>query len=478
MKITALQFAGLSALLAAAPNAANAGTADGAPQLSGAEQTAEVAETTPIQSQPACGTSGTCKLQFTPAQVLAAAERAIAARDFANATPLVDALGLAPEYRLQHRFLKGFIAVETGNLALAEETFRKILNEDPSQTRVRLELARVMLLTGKESAANYHFRLAQQDEDLPEEIRQTVGGIRSILRNNRAWSLNFDVGIAPDTNINSATSAESVNINFGPIQLPLSLNEAARKKSGLGQTAGFSAGLRIKATEQLAFVIDGDGYGVNYAGELADNFQLQLAAGPQLRLSDRSSLTLQALGQQRWFGGQRANTDFGAQLGFQSALDEGQRIGFAIDGRRTSSGFSDVYSGWQIGSNVTYERVIARSFIASASLFGRRDLLESEAFSNVSYGASLGIGGELPFGLNAGVNGNVSQAIFDAPQLIYSPERRKDLRLFGRAYLGVRAFKLLGFSPSVEYNFSQVDSNHEISNSTRHRANFKLARYF
>jgi hypothetical protein len=44
--------------------------------------------------------------------------------------------------------------------------------------------------------------------------------------------------------------------------------------------------------------------------------------------------------------------------------------------------------------------------------------------------------------------------------------------------MGIRAFKLFGFSPSIEYNFSQVDSNHEISNSTRHRANFKLARYF
>jgi outer membrane protein len=475
MKISATKLAAFSALLAAAPSAAFAEAADGAPQLSEAEQSAQPTES---KRQASCQLPNSCKLQFTGEQVLAAAERAIAARDFDNAMPLVEALGLAPEYKLQHRFLKGFIAAETGNLALAEETFRKILNEDPLQTRVRLELARVMLLSGKEGAANYHFRLAQQDEDLPEEIRKTVSGIRGILRNNRAWNLNFDVGIAPDTNINSATSAESVNVNFGPFQLPLTLDENARKKSGIGQTAGFSAGLRIKATDKVALLLDSDVRAVNYAGEVADNYQLQLAAGPELRLGESASVSLQAIGEQRWYGGQRANTDFGGRIAFQHALSAGQRIGLAIDGRNTSSGFSEAYSGWQVGGNVTYEQIVARSFIASASLFGRRDLLESEAFSNVSYGASLGIGGELPLGINAGVSGNISQAVFDAPILVYSPDRRKDLRLYGRAYMGIRAFKLLGFSPSIEYNFSQVDSNHEISRSTRHRANFKLARFF
>ena len=226
MKITATKFAALSALLAAAPSAAFAEEANGAPELSGVEQ---AAKSSAPDAQRVCEATSSCKLQFTGEQVLAAAEKAIAARDFENAMPLVQALGLAPEYKLQHRFLTGFIAAETGNLALAEETFRKILNEDPLQTRVRLELARVMLLSGKEGAANYHFRLAQQDEDLPEEIRKTVSGIRGILRNNRAWNLNFDVGIAPDTNINSATSAESVNVNFGPFQLPLTLGVRLRE---------------------------------------------------------------------------------------------------------------------------------------------------------------------------------------------------------------------------------------------------------
>ncbi|MBP7952472.1 MAG: hypothetical protein KAZ17_03200, partial [Sphingorhabdus sp.] len=249
-----------------------------------------------------CNIAG-CTLRFTGAQLVAAAEAAIAQRDFANAAPLVEALGQAPDYKFQHRFLKGFIAAETGDIAAAETAFRKILADDPKQTRVRLELARIMLMKGQEGAANYHFRLAQQDKDLPEEIRQTVSSIRSIIRSKRKWNLNFDFGIAPDTNINSATAAETVNINFGPTQVPLTLNDDARKKSGIGQTAGLSAGLRLKASEALAFIIYTDFRGVNYEGKSVDNFQLQLGAGPELRLSPSSSLSVQAIGEQRWYGG-------------------------------------------------------------------------------------------------------------------------------------------------------------------------------
>ncbi|MFC4292520.1 surface lipoprotein assembly modifier [Sphingorhabdus arenilitoris] len=468
MKNRLFLAAGFAALMAAAPSAANADTA---------AANADTAPSSIPSTVPGCA-AAPCSVKLTGPQMLAAAEQLIQNKDFVNAKPLVDALGLAPEYQFQHRFLKGFLAVETGDLEGAETMFRKILDDDPKQTRVRLELARVMMLRGKEGSASYHFRLAQQDKDLPEDIKQTVRGIRGILRNQRSWSVNLDLGIAPDTNINSATSAETVNINFGPFQLPLTLDENARKQSGIGQTAGLSAGLRLRANEKLALLIDGDARLVNYKGKVADDLQTQIAIGPELRIGESSSLSFQALGEQRWRGGERANTDFGARIGFQKILNEGQRIGLSIDGRNTDSGFSPAYSGWQIGSNLTYERVIGRAFIASASLFGRKDILDSQSFSNVSYGGSLGIGGELPLGINAGLSASVSQALFDAPQFIYSSDARKDLRLFGRAYAGIRAFKMFGFSPSIEYNFSQIDSNYLLYESTRHRVNFKLARYF
>jgi outer membrane protein len=441
---------------------------------------AETAVAQPLASAPAdeiCA-GGICRIKMTPDQLLSRVEALIAARDFTSAMPLIEVLGQAPELEMQQKFLKGFVAAETGDLKTAETVFRAILRDHPGQTRVRLELARIMMLNGKEGAADYHFRLAEQDGDLPPEIAQTIRSVRGVLRNQRAWHFNLNLGLAPDTNINSATSSESVNINFGPIQLPIPLDANARQKSGIGQTGGFSAGLRLKVSEKIAVLVDTENRIVNYKDTFADDIQTQLAIGPEFRLGQTSSVSVQALGEQRWYGGHKANRDFGLQIGFQKVLDKGQRVGLAIDARKSKSQLSDAYSGTMLGGNLTYERVIGRAFIASASLFGRVDSLESKAFSNKTVGASLGIGGELPLGINAGLNASISKAFFDAPQYIYSNETRQDLRFLSRAYLGVRALKLVGFSPSVEYIFSKVDSNYTLYESDRHRVNFKFSRYF
>lgn len=472
MKMAGPLLAGFSALALLAPDSAQAET-EGADFV-----TAAVEATAPAAASANACTAESCHVRLTAAQLLQKAEEFVAAKDYEHALPMAQALGQAPGYEFQSRYLVGFIAVETGDLKTAEAQFRAILENNPKQTRVRLELARVMMMRGKNSSADYHFRLAAEDKSLPEDIARTVRNARSILRDQRIWRFSFNLGLAPDTNINSATSAETVNINFGPFELPLTLDPNARKKSGIGQTGGFSAGLRLKASDKIAVLIESDARFVNYKDQFADDVQIQMAAGPELRLGDTSSVSLQGLAEQRWYGGRVANRDFGGRLGFQKVLDAGQRIGIEIDGRHTDSHFSPAYSGWLAGGNITYERIIGGTFIASASLFGRKDMLESAAYSNHSYGASIGVGGELPMGLNAGLSGSISRAKFDAPQMLYSTERRDDLRFFGRAYLGMRSVSLLGFSPSVEYNFTKIDSNYALYESTRHRVNFKLSHYF
>ena len=116
--------------------------------------------------------------------------------------------------------------------------------------------------------------------------------------------------------------------------------------------------------------------------------------------------------------------------------------------------------------------------VASATLFGRRDDLQSGAYSSVEYGASLAIGGELPHGLNAGLSVGLSRAVFDDPLLVFGPDPRHDWRINARAYLGIRSIRVLGFSPSITYNYSRTSSNISFYDSQRHRLEFALARYF
>ncbi|WP_373492342.1 surface lipoprotein assembly modifier [Parasphingorhabdus sp.] len=231
-------------------------------------------------------------------------------------------------------------------------------------------------------------------------------------------------------------------------------------------------------TDQLALLLDADSKVINYKGKEADDIVVQLAAGPELKIARYSSISLQAVGLQRWYGGRFATREYGGRFGYQQALSEGQKIGVELDARRTESQISDAYSGWQLGANATYEHLVSKSMIASASLFVRRDLLNADGFSSFNFGINIGIGGELPLGLNTGVAASVSRSTYDAPLLLYSSDERQDWLGFARAYVGSRKLKFLGFSPSIDNNYSRVDSNHVLYEMSRHRVNFKFARYF
>jgi outer membrane protein len=426
-----------------------------------------------------CDTTGTCTARMTGDQLLEAAERLVLARQFDEARPFVAALENVPERQMERHFLAGYIAIETGQTKEAIREFRAALAIDPKQTRVRLELARALMIDGDQSAADHHFRLASQDKALPPEIAATIRSTRGIIRDQRIWNFRFDFGLAPDTNINNATSAEQVDLLVSPNnRIPFELNDDARAQSGIGLTASFSGGLRLKQTGKLAWLIDGDGQFTHYKNDDFDDYMLQLAAGTELKLSSKTSINGQVVGLQRWFGGKTAQQQIGFRTNLTSFLDDGQRIGVQLDARRTESAFGTTFDGWQYGAYGTYERVVARTMVASASAFLRRESLRSDGYSNTEAGINLGIGGELPRGLNAGISGGISYAGYDAPITLFSDDKRKDTRINARAYLGSRAIRVLGFSPSVTYTFTHIGSNYAFYDSDRHRFRFVLARYF
>ncbi len=445
------------------PGTARANAA--APELLAAAQTGQ------------CDDKG-CTVQLTAQQLLNTAEKLVSEHRFAEAAPLLDALAKAPQIEMERDFLLGYSAVEQGKTDDAVRIFRKILNKNPEQTRVRLELGRALMLQGKTLNADHHFRLAQQDRDLPDDVAAMVRSTRGVLRTKRNWAFNMDFGFAPDSNITNGTNAETVSVNVGAFELPLQLDEAARRKSGTGQFATSSASARFGFIGESRLLVEGNSQFTNYSGKSFDDFALELAVGPEVDLSDRAQLTVQALGSQRWYGGRRAATGFGVRAGIQRDLGEVSRLGLTVDARRQESGFASAYSGWQLGAYASFERVIAQRFIASATLFGRRDALNSRAYASFETGANLGIAGELPMGLNAALSVGASKAWYDAPLALFSVNPRQDLRLNARAQIGIRALRIAGFSPSVQYSFSKSLSSLTLYDSKRSRFRFALARYF
>lgn len=420
----------------------------------------------------------TCKARLTPQQVVGELIALIDARRFDEAQPMLAALGQMPEYRLETRFLSGRIAAAKGDHKAAINFYRDILADDPSQTRVRLELGREMLAIGHSASADKQFRIAQQSDDLPEDVARTIRSVRDVIRSRRAWRLDVDFGIAPDTNINNATSVDTITVQWGSNQLPVTLDENAKARSGLGQTATISGGFRLPVADKTALLFDLDSSGNNYSGTDFDDYQVQLATGAEYRFSRDTSVSAQLVGAQRWYGGALASRQIGIKTGFQTRLSNTRQLGFQIDARRTDARFDNAYDGWQIGAYATYEQAIAKSLVASTGAFVRRDWLKADAYSSTELGVIAGVGGELPYGINFGLSGTISRAKFDASIPLFSPEPRDDWRYTARATLGNRKIRFWGFSPQVSASYSRIDSSIPFFANDRLRFRLAVARYF
>jgi len=423
-------------------------------------------------------TAATCVAQLTPDQVLIEAEKLITAKRYTEAKPMLAALGKLPAYRVQARFLAGMMAAQSGDHPHAAAMYKAILSEDPGQTRVRLELAREMLAMGQGQSADRQFKIAQQDRELPPDVAKTIRAVRDVIRAQRAWRLDVDFGFAPDSNINNATATDTVNILWGGGTLPLTLDERAKAKSGVGQTGSLSAGVRLPMAKSTSMLVDFDSAGTNYSGTDYDDYQVQLAAGPEFRLRQGMSLSAEGVGAQRWYGGQLITRQLGFKTQFQTVLGGRDRIGAQLDMRHTDATFDDDYSGWQGAIYGTWEHAVSKSLVVSSGLFARRDWLKGEAYSSTEFGALAGFGGELPHGINFGVSGTASRAAYDAPIWLFSTEPRKDWRFTARASLGNRKLRFMGFSPELQASYALTDASLEYYKTSRLRFRFALARYF
>ncbi|TPG20503.1 DUF560 domain-containing protein [Sphingomonas koreensis] len=437
-----------------------------------------IAHPAAAQSAPVDCASGACRVRLTPDQLEAAVERLIKAKRFAEAAPLIEALRKAPGYLMKSRFLAGYVAEQTGDYGHAASYYRTILADDPRQTGVRLELAKTMLALHQPQAADRQFRIAAQDDQLPPEVLRTIRTVRDTIRAARPWQIDVSFGLAPDSNINSATSADSVTVLFAGTPIPLQLDDRARARSGVGETGRLSARLRLPVAGKLSALVDLDAAGTNYPGDDFDDFTIQGATGADYAVSDRASVSLEGVAAQRWYGGNVVSRQVGVKGGAQRLIGAKRQIGLQIDVRHTDALFNHGYDGWQGGLYATYEQALSPAVVISASPFIRRDWLDERAYSNTEIGANVGIGGELPKGLDFGLSAGGSRAVYDAPIAFFDSHPRKDWRLVARATLGDRKIRILGLSPQVSWSFTRIASSIGLYDTTRSRFEFTLARYF
>lgn len=137
------------------------------------------------------------------------------------------ALAQSKDQALQRAFVEAMQELRAGNLERAEQMLRAMLARTDSP-RVKLELARVLYLEGKDAEAKALFKQVSMRSDTPWRVRDNIAPfVRSI--EERSGYLKFGVTVVSDSNPRNLASQEEFTIGG----LRVTPTEAPQKLTGL-----------------------------------------------------------------------------------------------------------------------------------------------------------------------------------------------------------------------------------------------------
>lgn len=421
---------------------------------------------------PSCPADQPCKVALSGEQVLALARQFFAARRFADARSALTALEASGEWRHERLFLEGLIGIETGDYQQAIRCFRTILNDDPSQLRVRLELARALYLNGDNAAADFHFRQAAAARP-PQQVMANISRFRHDIDQRRTWTATVEVGLAPDTNINAATSDNTVDL-FG---VPFLLDGDARQSSGVGWLVNATLAARLGGTSPVSAATRLAVRHADYAGGSFDDSLVAGEFGPSVALASGKRLTISALGSVRWYGQRPYQQSYGVGLRLDSASQRTTSWNVGLEFRQTHYPDRGYLNGsfWRGTVEVALPASSHSYWIGVAEVI--RENADDPSYGSVSARIGGGYGHEFGNALTVMAFAEVGGSWYDTRQWIF-PETRRDTRVRGALNLTRRDWQFRGFAPTLRYSYVRNWSNLPLFTYDRHRLEVTIGRSF
>jgi hypothetical protein len=404
-----------------------------------------------------CALPASAQQQVTglkPTDLFVMAERAVAANQPDDAETIYRALVGDPdvEVRSEARFRLGMLLSDRGNHREAAVQFRAILDEKPGATRVRLEYARVLALAGEETLARRELRQVQAGE-LPPEVRQVVDQFAGALRSRKPFGASLELALVPDSNINRATDAQTLDT----IIAPLELSDDAREQSGIGGRIAGQLFFRKLLSERIALVprvsAQGEFYRQSQFNDLSASALIGVEWSP-----GRERFLLSGGATQRWYGGTAYARTATASLNWQHPLSRRALLSATLTAADTDYRQNDLQDGTLFNVEIGIERALTQRSGGGISVSFTRQTAQDPGYANKAAGASLLCYRQ--FGRSSAFASFTIRGLEADERLFLYPERRRDLLLGVSGGLTLRRLQVRGFAPvvrvSYERNFSSV----------------------
>jgi outer membrane protein len=379
-------------------------------------------------------------------------------------------LAVAPK-DVQALFLKGMIASAKKDNREAIRIFRLILIDHPDAARVRLELARAFYLDRDYGNAMRQFQFALAGNP-PPQVAANINRYMAAIRDAKSLSYNFGIALAPDTNLNTGSSAREVTL-FG---LPFDLSEEARHRSGVGIAvdAGAEWAPRIGKGKRLRLGLSGQRR--EYSGSNFDDMTAAAYAGPRW-VSRKWDLSLLATAYKRWYGGRPYNEAAGGRL--EATYYVTPRLGLSGALAAQSLRYSRAHErdGRLISFNATAFRAVTSSSAVTMKTGVARQEARIAPYANWSGFVAAGYFRDLPKGYSVYVEPSFSLARYDAALLGFGKRRSDDGESVLITILN-RHLVLARFTPRISYTFTRQHSTIPLYQFGRSRLEIGLTTVF
>ena len=371
----------------------------------------------------------------------------------------------------QREFVDGMVSYAHRDYRQAEEIFRRILDRDPSLLRVRLELARTLFMAKQDEQADYQFRLASAAHP-PAMVARNIVRFREAIRARRSWRFNFNVGLAPDSNINSATDRETVDI-YG---LPFHLDANARARSGTGNFVGGDASMRFNRFGKVPVYVEAYGQWLRYGDHRFDDAYVGGNVGPEFGLAG-GRLRVTATGLERWFGGHPLVTSAGAQLSFEKLIGDKLTFGAAVLARHNNYSGRDDLDGWDVEARASVDRPLGPTTLGFANTAIERDVAHDSGQAFWRGRIGIGVLKEIGWGLRPQLSFNLARQANGGPLAPFGKTRR-DWLLEGNFSIYKRDWNVHGFAPSLSLTVTRNHSTLSLYDQRRIRGELRLTKAF
>lgn len=377
----------------------------------------------------------------------------------------------ALDAEIERAFRDGMASYAARDYGRAEALFRRILDHDPELLRVRLELARTLFMARKDEQADYHFRLAAGERP-PAQVLRNIVRFREAIRARRAWRFDIDVGFAPDSNINSATDKETVDING----LPFKLDANGRARSGIGRFVGGQASVRLNRSGNIPIYLGAYGRWTTYRDHNFDDAYAGAEVGPEFQLAG-GRLRTTATGLMRWYGRRPLVQSFGARLEYDRLVGGKWTVGGTLLVRHNDYARRTDVDGWDAEARVSANRPLGRTSLGFAYAGVERNWAQDpgQAFWRERIG--VGVLKEIGWGLRPQLGLDIARQVNDGPLAPFGKQRR-DWQLQGSASIYKRDWNLGGFAPSLRLTVTRNLSTLPLYDEKRRRAEIRITKAF